>query len=133
MWVIVIDNVRVNIRMLLQAKRITVFIGLHYVSCKFATKGGSQKSRWRICQDSVKQDCVRVWDLALTLWDIINHGYKVRSCNISLFLAQLFLICCGSIWQAWSHWSQSLRMVNGINDEFPKYMRCPVKRLYSLE
>ena len=37
--------------------------------------------------DSVKQDCVRVWDLALTLWDIINHGYKVRSCNISLFLA----------------------------------------------
>ena len=40
-----------------------------------------------VCLDSVKQDCVRVWDLALTLWDIINHGYKVRSCNISWFLA----------------------------------------------
>ena len=43
-----------------------------------------------VCRGGV---CVCVWDLA----DIINHGYKVRSCKISLFLALLFLICCGSI------------------------------------
>ena len=33
---------------------------------------------------------MRAWDLALTLGDVINHGYKVRSCNISLFLLSYF-------------------------------------------
>ena len=35
-----------------------------------------------------------------SFWDTLYNAkmvYKVRSCNISLFLAQLFLICCGSI------------------------------------
>ena len=40
----------------------------------FSQQSGSQKSLQRMCPNCVQQECMRMWDLALTL-DIINHGY----------------------------------------------------------